>query len=62
MPAAIKKYAEFVGLKIDEMIPRRPETNALQQYYSLERLRAARGEDHAFMGFIVKFSKITYLT
>lgn len=55
MPAGIKKLAQAAGLEIVQMIPRRPETNALLQYYSAERLRAARGEDHLFMGYIVEF-------
>lgn len=57
MPAGIKKLAEAVGLKIVQMIPRRPETDALLNYFSAERLRAAKGEDHMFMGWIVEFTK-----
>lgn len=57
MPAGIRKLAEAVGLEIVQIIPRRPETNALLQYFGAERLRAAKGEDHMFMGFIVEFRK-----
>lgn len=54
MPAGIKKLAQAAGLEIVQMIPRRPETSTLLQYFSAERLRAARGEDHLFMGYIVQ--------
>lgn len=57
MPAGIKKLAQAAGLQIVQMIPRRPETGALLQYFGAERLRAAKGEDHMFMGFIVEFTK-----
>lgn len=57
MPGAIKKLAKSAGLKIKQMIPRRPETNALQQFFSAERLRAAKGYDHAILGWIVEFEK-----
>lgn len=53
----IRKLAEASGLKIVQMIPRRPETNALQQFFSAERLRAAKGYDHAVLGWIVEFTK-----
>jgi hypothetical protein len=57
MPSGVRKLADLVGLKITDMIYRRPETNALQQYFSAERLRAAKGEDHAFFGMIVRFER-----
>lgn len=57
MPAGIVKLANAHYLKLEEMIKRRPETNALQQFFSAERLRAAKGEDHAFTGFICRFTK-----
>lgn len=53
----IRKLAEASGITIKQMIPRRPETNALQNYFSAERLRAAKGYDHAVMGWIVEFTK-----
>lgn len=57
MPGGIKKLSDWVGLDIINMKKRRPETSALQGYFSAERLRAAKDEDHAFMGFIVEFKK-----
>lgn len=57
MPAGIKKLANNCGLKIEEMISRRPETRTLLDFYSHERLRAAKNQDHMFMGWIVKFIK-----
>lgn len=57
MPAGIKKLAEASGLKIVKMIPRRPETNSLQKFFADERLRAAKNQDHAFLGWIVEFTK-----
>lgn len=57
MPSGIRKLAESVGLEIVEMIRRRPETDALLHYFSAERLRAAKGEDHLFMGWIVEMRK-----
>lgn len=57
MPSGIRKLAEHAGLEVVQMIPRRPETGALLQYFSAERLRAAKGQDHMFMGFIVELRK-----
>jgi SAM-dependent methyltransferase len=57
MPGGIEKLAEHSGLKIRQMIPRRPDTNALQLAWSAERMRAAKGEDHNFIGWIVEFTK-----
>lgn len=57
MEGGIRKLAQVNDLKIAQMIPRRPETNALEQYYAAERLRAAKGYDHHFMGWIVEFTK-----
>lgn len=57
MPGGIRKLAEFADLTIEEMIPRRPETSALQNAWSAERMRAAKGQDHAFTGWIVKLRK-----
>lgn len=53
----IRKLANAVGLEIVRMMPRRPETNALQQFFSAERLRAAKNYDHAVLGWIVEFTK-----
>lgn len=57
MPGGIKKLARATGLKVEEIIYRRPETNLWQQFYTAERMRAAKHEDHAFTGMIVRFSK-----
>lgn len=57
MPAGIVKLAQSAGLSVEQMIKRRPETNALEQAWSMERMRAAKGEDHHFTGFICEFKK-----
>lgn len=57
MPAGIQKLADYAGLRVVEMIPRRPETNLLTTFYSAERLRAAKHRDHNIMGWIVEFKK-----
>lgn len=54
---AIGKLAEATGMNINHYTIRRPETNLLQQFYSAERMRAAKGEDHAVTGWIVKLVK-----
>jgi len=55
--SGIKRLADLVGLKINEVIPRRPETDMLLKFYSVERLRAAKGHDHNVFGWIVEFQK-----
>lgn len=57
MPGGINKLAASAGLTVVQMIKRRPDTNLLQQFYSAEGMRAAKGEDHNFTGFIVEFTK-----
>lgn len=57
MPAGIVKLAESVGLTIEQMIKRRPETDMLTQTWRAERMRAAKHEDHNFTGFICQFKK-----
>lgn len=57
MPAGIVKLADAVGLSIEQMIKRRPETDMLMQTWRAERMRAAKHEDHEFTGFIVEFKK-----
>lgn len=57
MPGGIKKLAAAVGLTIEEMIPRRFETDAWDRTIRAERLRAAKHEDHNFSGWIVRFTK-----
>lgn len=53
----IRKLASAVGLEIVQMIKRRPETDAIEQLWRRERMRAAKGYDHDFTGFIVEFKK-----
>jgi SAM-dependent methyltransferase len=53
----IRKLAEASGLKIVQMIKRRPETDALEQLWRRERMRAAKHYDHNFTGFICQFQK-----
>lgn len=57
MPGGIVKLAESVGLSVEQMIKRRPETNAWENFYRAERMRAAKHEDHNFTGFICEFKK-----
>jgi len=57
MPGGIRKLAQSVGLTIEEMIPRRFETDAWDRTIRAERLRAAKHQDHNFSGWIVKFKK-----
>lgn len=57
MQAGIVKLAESAGLSIEQMIKRRPETNALQQFFSAERMRAAKDFDHNMTGWICEFRK-----
>lgn len=51
----IKKLAASVGLKILNIIPRRPETNAIEMLWRGERMRAAKNYDHDVTGWIVEF-------
>lgn len=57
MPGGIQKLADAVGLEVVQMIKRRPETNLWEQFYRVERMRAAKHEDHNFTGFIVEMRK-----
>lgn len=57
MPAGIIKLAESVGLTVEQMIKRRPETNFWETFYRAERMRAAKHEDHQFTGLICEFKK-----
>lgn len=53
----IKKLADYAGLKIVNIIRRRPETTMLDAYYRAERMRAAKHYDHQVTGWIVEFQK-----
>lgn len=57
MPAGIEKLAKTAGLTIQQMIKRKPETDLLKQFWSAERMRMAKNEDHDFTGFIVELKK-----
>lgn len=57
MPGGIRKLAEAVNLEIIQMIPRKPETRGWQDFYKAERMRAAKHQDHDFIGWIVEFKK-----
>jgi SAM-dependent methyltransferase len=57
MPGGIVKLAESVGLSVEQMIKRRPESNGWENFYRAERMRAAKHEDHNFTGFICEFKK-----
>ncbi len=57
MPAAVKKLATSVGLTVEEIIYRRPETNLWQEFFYAERMRGAKHQNHSFTGMIVRFSK-----
>lgn len=57
MPGGIEKLANSVGLKIEDMIPRRTETDAIYNAFRVERMRCAKHEDHNVSGWIVKFTK-----
>lgn len=54
---AVKRLAQQAGLEIEEIIKRRPETDAIEQLWRRERMRAAKNYDHNVTGFIVKFRK-----
>lgn len=56
MEGGIRKLADSVGLKIVEMIKRRPETTLLEQFFRAERMRAAKDYNHEFTGWIVRFT------
>lgn len=53
----IRKLAAAAGLTIKHMIKRRPETDAIEQLWRRERMRAAKHYDHDFTGWICEFTK-----
>lgn len=57
MPGGIKKLAASAGLAVEETIPRRPETDLWQRFFTAERMRAAKHVDHSVTGYICKFKK-----
>lgn len=57
MPGGIQKLAVFSGLKPEEWLQRKFETMAWDQTFRVERMRAAKHQDHNFSGWIVRFTK-----
>lgn len=53
----LRRLAEVVGFTVEKVIPRRPETNAIEQLWRVERLRAAKHYDHNALGYIVELRK-----
>jgi len=53
----LRRLAEVVGFTVEKVIPRRPETNAIEQLWRAERLRAAKHYDHNALGYIVELRK-----
>lgn len=51
---SIRRLAELTGLTVQNMIPRRPETNAIERLWRDERMRAAKNYDHNVTGWIVE--------
>jgi hypothetical protein len=56
-PAGIKKMAEYVGLKVIQMIPRYTFTNAIYLAFRSEGMRCAKRENHDISGWIVRLKK-----
>ncbi len=53
----IRRLAEFAGLQIDQMHPRKTLTDSLVRYYQEDRMHAVEGYDHNVTGYIVEFSR-----
>lgn len=49
---SIRRLAEMTSLEVAELVPRRPETDLLDQFYRAERMRAAKHYDHNVTGWI----------
>lgn len=59
MQGGIKKLlVDWAGFEILQMIPRRPETNAIENLWRAERMRAAKHFDHNVTGYIVEVKKV----
>ncbi len=52
MEGGLRKLIANARLELVELIPRRPETDLLDQFYRAERMRAAKHYDHAVTGWI----------
>lgn len=53
----IRKLAHYANLNVEELIPRRPETQAIEFLWRNERMRAAKHYDHNVTGWIVALRK-----
>lgn len=55
----IRRLAKQVGLKIEEIIYKRPKpgNNKLVEFYAADGMRMAQGVDHNVTGYIVRFTK-----
>lgn len=56
-PGGIIKLSQSAGLKVLQIIPRRPESPYLDQFYKSERMRAAKRVDHETTGWMVELIK-----
>lgn len=54
---AVKRLAIKSDLEIIEIIRRKPETDAVDQLWRRERMRAAKNYDHDVLGWIVRLTK-----
>lgn len=54
---AVRELARLTGFRIVEIIPRRPETNAIDNLWRAERMRAAKGYDRDVTGWIAELVK-----
>lgn len=57
MPGFVTRALASLDLELISMTYRRPETAALVNAWSVERMRAAKHEDHLFTGLIVELKK-----
>lgn len=53
----IRKLAAYANLIVEEVIPRRPESNSIENLWRAERMRAAKHYDHNVTGWIVKLRR-----
>lgn len=55
--SGIIKIADKAGLEVVSVEIRKPETNILDQWWRVERLRAAKNVDHNVLGYIVELKR-----
>lgn len=53
----IGKLAQYAGLSVASLEPRRANTNLLERTYAAEGMRAAKGFDHSVTGWLAEFRK-----